>query len=176
MSKGITNELQLNAVVDDLFEMLDADDDGFVSMDEFVNKYVDSRHALDERKKETGYRIVDHYRQEQEVRFKYKQCQDEVLTEQGIRSDSKLKVHIVDAVNLAVGQPYRVRVEQDTENEVTNNRPGPGPIWNEAILFNIVDNSKPIILEVEQVGLLNNVTQIRTEISLREQSVREYSK
>lgn len=52
--------------------MLDEDDDGFVSVDEFVNKYVESREALDERKKETGYRIVDHFRQEQEVRFKYK--------------------------------------------------------------------------------------------------------
>lgn len=91
--------------------MLDEDDDGFVSVDEFVNKYVESREALDERKKETGYRIVDHFRQEQEVRFKYKQCQDEVLNEQGIRNDSKLKVHIVDAVNLEEGKNYRVRVE-----------------------------------------------------------------
>ena len=48
-----------------------------------------------------------------------------------------------------------MRVEQDSENEITNNRPGPGPIWNEAILFNIADNTKPIELEVEQVGLLN---------------------
>ena len=44
--------------------MLDEDDDGFVSMDEFVNKYVDSREQLDQKKQETGHRIIDHYRQE----------------------------------------------------------------------------------------------------------------
>ena len=42
--------------------------------------------------------IVDHARQQDEVRFKYQEAQqNERLNEFGIRDDSKLKVHIVDA-------------------------------------------------------------------------------
>ena len=44
--------------------------------------------------------IVDHARQQDEVKFKLQeasQTEREFMTPMGIRSDSKLKVHIVDA-------------------------------------------------------------------------------
>lgn len=51
--------------------------------------------------------IIDHHRQMDEVRLKLlqaEQTEKHFLTAQGIRNDSKLKVHIVNAVNLNEGQ------------------------------------------------------------------------
>ena len=51
--------------------------------------------------------IVDHHRQQEEVKFKLQeamQTERQFMTPMGIRSDSKLKVHIVDAQNLEDGQ------------------------------------------------------------------------
>ena len=61
--------------------------------------------------------MVDHARQQEEVKFRL----DEALRnegqfindETGIRKDSKLKVHIVDAQNLDSGS-YIVKVLQDS--------------------------------------------------------------
>ena len=63
------------------------------------------------------------------------------MTRYGIRSDSKLKVHIVDAVNLPDNSMTFVRVLQNNCVSTTNLREGAGPIWNEAIVFDITDPS-----------------------------------
>ena len=50
--------------------------------------------------------IVDHARQQDEVKFKLEDAmktERDFMTPMGIRSDSKLKVHIVDAQNLEEG-------------------------------------------------------------------------
>lgn len=63
-------------------------------------KYIDTKNKLQERKDEVMRNIVDHYRQQEEVRFKLQeaiQTERQFMTSMGIRSDSKLKVHIVDA-------------------------------------------------------------------------------
>ena len=48
--KGITDEEQLFALVDDIYEMLDEDEDGTISLDEFVNKFMETRAKLEARK------------------------------------------------------------------------------------------------------------------------------
>ena len=63
-------------------------------------KYIDTRNKLLERQEEVMRNIVDHARQQDEVKFKLQeasQTEREFMTPMGIRSDSKLKVHIVDA-------------------------------------------------------------------------------
>ena len=70
---------------------------------EYINKYVETRTKLLERRNEVMRQIVDHARQEEEVKFKLEEANREEprhMTQFNIRDDSKLKVHIVDAQNL----------------------------------------------------------------------------
>ena len=66
------------------------------------------------------------------------QTERQFMTPMGIRSDSKLKVHIVDAQNLDEAQ-HQVKVWQSDSYAETNLRIGVAPIWNEAIVFDIKD-------------------------------------
>ena len=47
IDRGITDEEQLYSVVDDIFELLDEDDDGTISLDEFVDKFMETRQRLE---------------------------------------------------------------------------------------------------------------------------------
>ena len=70
-----------------------------------------------------------------------------------IRADSKLKVHIVDAVNLQENIESYVKVQQGHCESQTNLRVGAGPIWNEAIVFNIEDPEKVVnVMLVDSSG------------------------
>ena len=51
-------------MVDDIYEMLDEDNDGTISLDEFVNKFMETRAKLEARKAECAYKMIDHDRQE----------------------------------------------------------------------------------------------------------------
>ena len=76
---------------------------------EFILKYIETRNKLLERQEEVMQNIIDHARQEEEVKFKLKEAElTEIhfMTNMGIRSDSKLKVHIVDAQNLEEGSHH----------------------------------------------------------------------
>ena len=176
-SKGITDEQQLFSVVDDIYEMLDEDQDGTISLDEFVTKFMETREKLEARKTECAHKMIDHDRQEQEVEIKLEEVQDEELNEQGIRNDSKLKVHIVDAVNLDpedVIKDYQIKCFQGNAMSETKTREGPGPIWNEAILFDIKDASQPVIVQVIREGRQEEII-FQTEISLAEGMIRDYT-
>ena len=70
---------------------------------EFILKYIETRNKLLERQDEVMRNIIDHARQEEEVKNKLKEAEQteiQIMTNMCIRSDSKLKVHIVDAQNL----------------------------------------------------------------------------
>ena len=83
----------------------------WIFRDEFVSKYVETRQKLQERKIECMQKIVDHARQEAEVNSKLEESKrTERLNSHGIRDDSKLKVHIVDAVNLDENTSSQVKV------------------------------------------------------------------
>lgn len=85
------------------------------------------------------HNIVDHARQMDEVKLKLAEAVEserQYMTPMGIRSDSKLKVHIVDAQNLEDGE-HIVKVFQHNSYAETNQRLGTKPIWNEAIVFDI---------------------------------------
>lgn len=47
--------------------MIDADNDGKVTLDEFVIKYIDTREKLTERLNEACKKIIDHKRQRDEM-------------------------------------------------------------------------------------------------------------
>ena len=85
-------------------------------------------------------KIVDHARQEAEVSIKLEEAKlNEKLNASGIRDDAKLKVHVVDAVNLEENTSSLIKVYQDHSMSETKVRLGAGPIWNEAIIFDITD-------------------------------------
>ena len=105
--KGIEDEQILYKIVDEVFDQIDIDGNNLISMDEFIANYVDTRNQLIERREETMRNIVDHARQRDEVKIKLQDAtinERQFMTPMGIRSDSKLKVHIVDAQNLEEGE------------------------------------------------------------------------
>lgn len=62
-----------------------------------------------DRHEELMLNIVEHARQEAEVKRNLREAEmteRQFMTQMGIRSDSKLKVHIVDAQNLEVNDQY----------------------------------------------------------------------
>lgn len=97
--------------------------------------------------------------------------QNEKLNDRGIRDDSKLKVHIVDAVNLDENTNSQVKVYQDQSMSETKFRVGGGPIWNEAIIFDIHDQMQPIVV---QLVTSRNEIILENDISLLEEQIRDY--
>ena len=63
-------------------------------------------------------------------------------------------MHVVDAVNLPDKSNYQVKVFQDNSMSETKVREGTGPIWNEAILFDIFNTKEPVIIQIVSVGVL----------------------
>lgn len=104
-----------------------------------------------ERHEEVMMNIVDHARQEAEVKYKLREAElteRDYMTQMGIRSDSKLKVHIVDAQNLEENSQFQVKVYQDNSYSETNVRASSQPVWNEAIVFDIKDPYQPLIVQL----------------------------
>mmetsp|Transcript_18657 Transcript_18657/g.23279 ORF Transcript_18657/g.23279 Transcript_18657/m.23279 type:complete len:159 (+) Transcript_18657:275-751(+) len=137
-------------IVDEIFDQIDLDDNGTIAIEEFIVKYIETKNRLQERKDEVMRNIVDHHRQQEEVKFKLQeamQTERQFMTQMGIRSDSKLKVHIVDAQNLEDAQ-HQVKVFQDNSYAETNLRVGAAPIWNEAIVFDIKDPYQPVVIQL----------------------------
>ena len=100
----MTDFEQRAKIVDTVIENCDIDNDERISKKEFVEAYMDLRLRTQDLKLDLMRQIVDGDRQENEVMSKYEEAMksepmfwNERL---GIRNDAKLKVHIVDAVNL----------------------------------------------------------------------------
>lgn len=91
----------------------------------------------------------------------------------GIRKDAILKLHIVDATGMTEYDSHFVQAQQDIAKEQTGELPGVGPIWNEAIVFDIRDIHKPLI-----VTLVNsrNKQVLRGTIDLQSEEIMDYSK
>ena len=128
-----------------------------------------------DRQEEVMLNIVDHARQEAEVKRKLREAElteRQFMTQMGIRNDSKLKVHIVDAQNLEDNSQYQVKVFQDNSYSETNVRAGTGPIWNEAIVFDIKDPYQPVIVQ-----LVNQRLELVLEsaLDLNSSEIRDYS-
>ena len=88
-----------------------------VFRDEFINAYLDERNRVYNQLEDHMRKIIDNDRQAKEVSSKLVQAQLEEVNffdhNLGIRTDSKLKVHIVDAVNLPENATSFVKVIQD---------------------------------------------------------------
>ena len=120
--------------------------------------------------------IVDGDRQESEIMRKLEEAE---ATEHrfwnntfDIRTDAKLKVHIVDAVNLPENCQSYVNVAQGGCDSTTNVRVGSGPIWNEAIVFNIVDPSQMVLIQV--MDDYNGRIIFQSQIDLTDDEIRNY--
>ena len=48
LNRGISDEEQLSVVVDDIYEQIDEDEDGTISVEEFVNKFMEMRVRLED--------------------------------------------------------------------------------------------------------------------------------
>lgn len=57
----------------EIFDMIDADHDGRVTLDEFVIKYLDTRERLLEKLNDTCKKIIDHKKQRDEMYEKLQQ-------------------------------------------------------------------------------------------------------
>jgi hypothetical protein len=107
------------------------------------NVYVDIIDKLRIRKVETLEKILEHDYQRSQVLAKLEEANrtepNLMNSKTGIRKDSILKLHIVDAINLNQSESYQVQASQDIAKESTSDLPGVSPLWNEAIVFDIRD-------------------------------------
>ena len=88
-------------VTEEIYNMIDANHDGRVTLEEFVNKYIDSREKLSARQIEVYKKIADHKRYRDEMEVKLNQVKErERLNENGIMHGSILTVHVVEARDL----------------------------------------------------------------------------
>lgn len=67
----------------------------------------------------------------------------------GIRTDAILKLHIIDAENLPSNIDASVHARQDQSSSKTNKQSGSGPIWNEAIIFDIKNEMQPLVITLK---------------------------
>ena len=114
---------------------------------EFVDYFMQIRSEKTDEKDEFLRNIVDTDRMKAEAEAKLEESKNEQINPlTGIRTDAKLKVHIIDANELPEGKMYRVRCVQEKSAAETNDRVGSEPIWNEAIVFNIHDPSSRLVV------------------------------
>ena len=89
------------------------------------------------------------YKQYQDVERKRQDAEfNEQLNAQGIIDGAKLKVNIVDARYLDPTDSTFIRVEQDGAEGRTKSKQGSGPIWNEAIVFDVNNINQPLIVQL----------------------------
>ena len=81
-------------------------------------------------------------------------------------------MHIVDAQNLK-SSTHTVKLFQDESSAETNPRDGDSPIWNEAIMFDIIDPRPELVIKV--VDYYQNEV-LTHELSLNDDIIRNYSK
>jgi len=60
--------------VDEIFAGIDSDGNGQISKEEFIKSYVDTRQRLIERQEEVMREMVDHARQQEEVKFRLEEA------------------------------------------------------------------------------------------------------
>ena len=94
------------------------------------------------------------------------------MTQLGIRSDSKLKLHVIDAQNIEDGSQTLVKLYQDQSFSTTAVKYGSQPIWNEAIVFDIRDPYQNVIIQ-----MINQRQEIVLEqnLDLNDDKIRDYS-
>ena len=61
-------------IVDEIFDQIDIDENGTIAIEEFIIKYIETKNKLQERKDEVMRNIVDHHRQQEEVKFKLQEA------------------------------------------------------------------------------------------------------
>lgn len=67
--------------------------------------------------------------------------------ESGIRSDAILRLSIVDAENLQ-NRSHTVTAKQGQLKSNTSEKEGTGPIWNEALCFDITNENAPLSIDL----------------------------
>ena len=100
-------------LVDEIYGDFDVDGDGMISLDEFIQRYIETRNRLNDKHEEVMKNIIDHAHQANEVKKKLRdaeQTEHSYITRFGIRNDAKLKVHIIDAMNLEEDTLHYVKV------------------------------------------------------------------
>ena len=135
--------------------MIDSNNDGRVTLDEFTRKYVETRQRLQERLNETYKKIVDHKRQRDDMFNKLMQVKaTEQLNEYGIMRESLLTVHCVEARDLkpldmdGTSDPYVILQIEDQRIETTFKKSTLNPVWNESFTFEIHHGRDPLFIEV----------------------------
>jgi hypothetical protein len=149
-------------VTEEIYNMIDLNRDGRVTLEEFVTKYLDTRQKLSERLNEVYKKIADHKRQRDEMATKLKQVQGtEQLNEYGIMHGSILTVHVVEARDLkpmdmdGTSDPYVILSIEDQRIETNYKKSTLSPVWNESFTFDIMqgrDQLKIVVMDKDTFG------------------------
>lgn len=154
---------EFQAVVDDLFTKIDINNDGRVSLDEFVETFHNQKREFIEQIETLDLRIKDQEQRKQAIEVKLYDLErtekstnnrHPVNTSWRIMKNSTLSVHIIDARQLRPGgarlsnAQVRLSIEDQSSNtqKVMNSN---DPVWNEVIAFDIITGKEDLLLEVQ---------------------------
>ena len=140
---------------DDLFLRMDKDNDGVITIDEFIWSYVEQEDSIQTRIKDIKKSIFENTKKMDEFKKKLIQARTvQSFNSHGVMHGSKVKVEVIDAKDLipmdrnGLSDPYVV-LELGSQREQTKYiRETLNPVWNEEFAFNIETGDETIKVEV----------------------------
>ncbi|CDW90728.1 c2 domain containing protein [Stylonychia lemnae] len=172
-----------------LFQKMDKNRDGSVSLDEFINCYIDGEIKLKDRLNEIIKQLAERRRQIDEFQARYDESkvniscinlflkQTEKLNRYGIMENSVLTVHVLQAEDLRTldmedGSQTEPYVILAIENQKIETRPvsenPQNPVWDERFTFEIQNGQEDLqLLVVNKDAFGTNETIGRADINLQ---------
>jgi predicted nuclease with TOPRIM domain len=151
LAKNGVDEDHRVQIVDELFNKCDADGNGYVDIGEFVNEYIDTKNQLVKREQDLKENI-----ERLDQRLKKMQADNKAARSKPNYNNSgpvgALEIKLSAVMGLQPGVQFAARITYDMQNTVTATKPGPEMVMDHKANFTITDETKPVVIEIEQVS------------------------
>lgn len=137
--------------MEEIFNELDEDQNGRISIAEFVGAYFRQQVQVEDRIAELEKLIKEDLKKRGEIVARLEEIHaSEQVNEYGIMLNSVLTVGVIEGRGLRHSQPEIVLVMgiegQRADTEPVMVRPGADPVWKEIITFEITTGREPLYL------------------------------
>ena len=160
--RGIEDEHRAQ-IVDEIFEKIDRDQNGFVDILEFSQQYVSTKNQLAERENELKQNILSN-------NTKLKQAKEELARAQKIHGNFRtgpmgtLYVTVIRADNLHGVNNSHVLCYQGNKHQQTRPAKGTSPNYGgQQLMFEVDDDQTPLVIQVRDIEN-GGVTMLETNI------------
>jgi hypothetical protein len=165
-----------HALLQELFDKMDVNRDGHITVDEFIDSYIEAENLILGRIDLLRKQIADNTRQMEAAKRQEIETQAaEQLNEYGIMKGSILTVHVMQARELkamdlgGTADPYvKLSCEKQFITTQIMERTT-SPVWNEMFTFNIAKGTEELLVEVLNRDVFRSndfLGQVRIPLSL----------